>query len=61
MVIFFFIFSNLITENNKYIVRDLISIGYLPHSLTDVNNRLLTINDHFHSVNNFNKFTYTTL
>jgi hypothetical protein len=61
MIIFFFIFSNLITENNKYIVRDLISIGYLPHSLTDVNNKLLNINDHFHSVNNFDKFTSTTL
>lgn len=61
MIIFFFIFSNLITENNKYIVRDLISIGYLPHSLSDVNSKLLTINDNFNSVNNFNKFTYNTL
>lgn len=61
MVVFFFIFSNLVTENNKYIVRDLISIGYLPKSLVDVNNNLLTINDNFNSVNNFNKFTYTTL
>jgi hypothetical protein len=61
MVVFFFIFSNLVTENNKYIVRDLISIGYLPKSLVDVNNKLLTINDNFNSVNNFNKFTSTTL
>ena len=61
MIVFFFIFSNLITDNNKYIVRDLISIGYLPHSLTDVNSRLLTINDNFNSVNTFNKFTSTTL
>jgi len=61
MIVFFFIFSNLVTENNKYIVRDLISIGYLPKSLVDVNNNLLTINDNFNSVNNFNKFTYTTL
>ena len=50
MFVFFFIFSNLVTENNKYIVRDLISIGYLPRSLTDFNNQLLTINDHFNSV-----------
>lgn len=61
MIVFFFIFSNLITDNNKYIVRDLISIGYLPHSLTDVNSRLLTINDNFNSVNTFNKFNSTTL
>jgi hypothetical protein len=39
MIVFFFIFSNLVTENNKYIVRDLISIGYLPRSL-----RLLIVN-----------------
>jgi hypothetical protein len=61
MIVFFFIFSNLITENNKYIVRDLISIGYLPSSLTDFNNKLLTINDHFNSVNNFDQFIYKTL
>jgi len=61
MVVFFFIFSNLITENNKYIVRDLISIGYLPSSLTDFNNQLLTINDHFNSVNHFNQFNSKTL
>jgi len=61
MIVFFFIFSNLITENNKYIVRDLISIGYLPRSLTDFNNKLLTINDHFNSVNHFDQFIYKTL
>ena len=61
MIVFFFIFSNLITENNKYIVRDLISIGYLPSSLTDFNNQLLTINDHFNSVDQFNQFNSKTL
>lgn len=61
MIIFFFIFSNLVTENNKYIVRDFISIGYLPKSFTNFNSQLLTINDRFNSVNNFNKFTSVTL
>jgi hypothetical protein len=64
MIVFFFIFSNLVTENNKYIVRDLISIGYLPSSLsslTKINKKLLTINDHFTSVNNFDQFIYKTL
>lgn len=61
MIIFFYIFSSLITENNKYIVRDLISIGYLPRSLTDINNKLLSINDNFNSLETFNKFDYTTL
>ena len=60
MIVFFFIFSNLITENNKYIVRDLISIGYLPRSLA-INNKLLTINDHFNSVDQFNQFNSKTL
>ena len=61
MIVFFFIFSNLVTENNKYIVRDLISIGYLPSSLTDFNNQLLTINDHFNLVDQFNQFNSKTL
>lgn len=61
MIVFFFIFSNLITENNKYIVRDFISIGYLPQSSTDFNGQLLSVNDHFNSVNNFNRFTHSTL
>ena len=60
MIVFFFIFSNLITENNKYIVRDLISIGYLPRSLA-INNKLLNVNDHFNSVNHFDQFIYKTL
>ena len=60
MVVFFFIFSNLVTENNKYIVRDLISIGYLPRSLA-INNKLLNVNDHFNSVNHFDQFVYKTL
>lgn len=59
MIIFFFIFSNLVTENNKYIVRDLISIGYLPGSLTDINYKLLS--NSFNSVNTFKKFTFNTL
>ncbi len=60
MIVFFFIFSNLVTENNKYIVRDLISIGYLPRSLA-INNKLLNVNDHFNSVNHFDQFVYKTL
>lgn len=60
MFVFFFIFSNLVTENNKYIVRDLISIGYLPRALA-INSKLLNVNDHFNSVNNFDKFIYKTL
>ena len=60
MFVFFFIFSNLVTENNKYIVRDLISIGYLPRSLA-INNKLLNVNDHFNSVNHFDQFIYKTL
>jgi hypothetical protein len=60
MIVFFFIFSNLVTENNKYIVRDLISIGYLPRSLA-INNKLLNVNDHFNSVNHFDQFIYKTL
>ena len=61
MIIFFFIFSNLITENNKYIVRDFISIGYLPHSLTDFNGKLFSVNDYFYSTDKFNRFTFSTL
>lgn len=60
MIVFFFIFSNLVTENNKYIVRDLISIGYLPRALA-INNKLLNVNDHFNSVNHFNQFIYKTI
>jgi hypothetical protein len=36
-------------------------VEFTDAELTDFNNKLLTINDHFNSVNNFDQFIYKTL